>query len=123
MGFLRAVKLTPLQDGSGKWVTEEPLVFIDKHDKVHIVRDQFITDLASIPRLLWVIWPPFGRYTSSAVLHDFQCETDKLTRFDGDCLFLDAMKCDNVPLYKRWIIFLFVRCFGIYLAAKKLLWT
>lgn len=28
------------------------------------------TDLASIPRLLWALYPPFGKYAFAAVIHD-----------------------------------------------------
>lgn len=31
----------------------------------------FITDLASVPRVLWALLPPHGRYAKAAILHDY----------------------------------------------------
>lgn len=31
----------------------------------------FVTDFASIPRLLWTLIPPRGRYNRAAIIHDF----------------------------------------------------
>lgn len=36
-----------------------------------VVPEGFITDFASIPRFLWSIYPPTGRYQEAAVIHDW----------------------------------------------------
>jgi hypothetical protein len=40
-------------------------------DKVIVVGKNFITDLASVPRPLWWIYPPSGKYDLAVVLHDW----------------------------------------------------
>ncbi len=37
----------------------------------------FVTDFASIPRALWVILHPTGRYGSAAIIHDYICRQAK----------------------------------------------
>lgn len=44
-----------------------------KHIKIKVEKD-FITDFASVPRIFWIFYPPFGIYTKPAVLHDRLCE-------------------------------------------------
>lgn len=44
-----------------------------KHIKIKVEKD-FITDFASVPRIFWIFYPPFGTYTKPAVLHDRLCE-------------------------------------------------
>lgn len=116
--FLKFALLRPLQAGGGRWQLEEPLVYSADDDKIYIVPKGFRTDLASIPKLLWAIWPPFGRYTSAAVLHDYLCENAEVSRYKGDCLFLEAMGWSNVPKFKRWTIFFAVRVFAIIMRIK-----
>ncbi len=111
--FNKFVLLRPLQQGSGRWIVEEPLVYISDAGSLYTVPQGFITDLASIPRFLWSIWPPFGRYASAATLHDYFCESDWISRKDGDKVFLEAMKYSNVPVWKRYIIYWGVRLFAI----------
>ena len=72
----------------------------------------FLTDFASVPRPLWVILPPDGLYTQSAVLHDFLYATQILTRKESDDIFLDGMKILGVPFLVRQTIYRAVRMFG-----------
>lgn len=44
------------------------------------VEKGLVTDLASIPRIFWNILPPNGPYTKSAILHDYLCNMNTLTR-------------------------------------------
>lgn len=30
-----------------------------------------VTDLASVPRLLWAVFPPHGRWAKAAIIHDY----------------------------------------------------
>lgn len=55
----------------------------------------FSTDLASIPRMFWRVWPPFGRYTLAAIVHDWlysECDSPALSRKAADAVFLEAME-------------------------------
>ena len=111
--FNKFVLLRPVQGGKGKWVVEEPLVYISDGGSYYTVPLGFVTDLASIPRILWSVWPPFGRYSSAATLHDYLCEVDWVSRYAGDRVFLEAMKYSNVPVFKRWCIYLAVRMYAL----------
>ena len=51
----------------------------------------FVTDFASVPRLLWSLFPPIGRYGYAAVFHDFvYWEQDAITRKEADRVFRDT---------------------------------
>ena len=82
----------------------------------------FVTDFASIPRLLRIFIPKLGRYNKAAVLHDraYQKHYVRLNKYDwflfirkdADLLFLDAMTDLGVKKWKRNIMYKFVRIFG-----------
>jgi hypothetical protein len=70
----KAPLLSPFGDGT-QWIVWEDIVFeveLDDHTKTSIVVPRgFVTDLASTPPELWSIYPPFGKYLSAAILHDY----------------------------------------------------
>lgn len=71
------------------------------------------TDFASIPRILWPIFPPWGKYTRAAILHDYlYSSSGKCSRFLADALFRDAMRELGVPVWKRVVMYYAVRLFG-----------
>ena len=75
----------------------------------------FVTDMASVPRLLWWLFPPFGRYLTAAVVHDYLYQhgsTLGYTRAQADWLFLQIMVEDGVALWRAWLMYRAVRCFG-----------
>jgi hypothetical protein len=79
----------------------------------------FPTDLASIPRLLWNVLPPVGRYDAAAVVHDYLYQRAPVfehgqvtTRAGADAVLLEAMACCEVPTWQRWTIYLGVRVGG-----------
>jgi hypothetical protein len=75
----------------------------------------FRTDGASVPRLFWFLWPPFGGdYDQAAALHDYLYRTQFkfLERVVCDAIFVEAMKALNTSARARWCIFVGVRAFG-----------
>lgn len=75
----------------------------------------FLTDGASVPKMFWSIFDPFGEYFRAAVLHDFLYSTQGcawLTRKECDDLFKEAMFNAGVPWVKRDLIYRTVRMFG-----------
>lgn len=77
---------------SGIWdVHDRFTVFVDGKP-IHVPAG-FLTDLASIPRFLWVILPPMGRYTPAAVLHDYLYKVQPCSKEAADEIFRDAMLC------------------------------
>lgn len=78
----------------------------------HVVPRGFVTDFASIPCLFWRVLPPAGPWAKAAVLHDYLYRFGVVSRTQADTLFYERMKCDLVPGWQRWIIYLAVRLFG-----------
>jgi hypothetical protein len=88
----------------------------------------FITDFASIPRILWVPLPPTGKYGKAAVLHDclyvhphfyrVHPETRQIlssysiNRAQADAILNEAMGVLKVPRATRWLIYAGVRAGG-----------
>lgn len=75
----------------------------------------FVTDLASVPRSFWTIFPPFGKYTPAAVIHDFlysEHNTTGINRTLADKIFLHIMRELNVEFLKRKAMYRAVRLFG-----------
>lgn len=80
----------------------------------------FETDLASIPRVLWNVLPPIGKYDAAAVLHDFYYRNPRQlmrhgempTRSEADSVLNEAMGVLGVPAQQRWMIYLGVRLGG-----------
>jgi hypothetical protein len=77
----------------------------------------FISDGASVPRLMWSIYPPFGRYLEAAVVHDYYCELGRMGKSPIDSvaaakLFLEAMEVCGVSKWKRTKMYWAVRLGG-----------
>jgi hypothetical protein len=70
------------------------------------------TDFASVPRPLWPLFPPFGRYARAAIVHDYLYSTNACSRFLADCLFRELMFHLKVPTHRRVIMYYAVRGFG-----------
>ena len=85
-------------------------------DEVICVPAGFVTDLASIPRLLWPLLPPQGRYAKAAILHDWLYALgpagDEAARRRADDIFAEAMAVLGCPAWQRWVIHRAVRLFG-----------
>lgn len=80
----------------------------------------FVTDYASIPRPLWVVIPPRGKYNRGAVVHDWLYKnapidprTGKpITQQRADEILREACEnCDD-RLTQRWTIYLGLRAGG-----------
>jgi hypothetical protein len=85
------------------------------------------TDLASIPRLAWTLFPPDGPWLKAAVLHDFlyrsrgtcwwdgfngRTRAEPYSRKESDGVFREAMAVLGVPGWKRGVIHTAVRLGG-----------
>lgn len=72
----------------------------------------FVCDGASVPRFLWAIFPPFHRWTDSAIIHDFLYKTQFIDRKICDKIFLDCMLEDGVNKIVAYLFYYNVRVFG-----------
>lgn len=97
-----------------RWRLVEPFEFwlTDSPDDVIRVPAGYVTDLASVPRLLWSVFPPHGRYAKAAIIHDWMYENGIRTKKEADRIFLDAMKVLNVPACQCGLMYCAVRLFG-----------
>lgn len=96
-----------------------------KHDngrEVVPVPIGFVTDFASIPRVLWNILPPTGGYGKAAVIHDALYQKRIVTnvagisrfvdRGEADAILKEAMEVLGVGWFTRWTIYSGVRTGG-----------
>lgn len=112
-----------------KWKVMERFNYnIDTADSVNAVEVPvgFITDFASIPRILWNILPPWGKYGKAAVIHDYMYTEHKhsvfsaegvesfvqIERKQADGIFLQAMEVLGVNKITRYAMYYAVRVFG-----------
>ena len=75
----------------------------------------FVTDYASIPKLLRAIILPYGKHSGASVVHDYLyskgCELN-IERKKADKIFLEILKEEGVnPILAR-LMYIAVRCFG-----------
>lgn len=86
------------------WVTTNSFTyFVGGLDtgKTVTVPKGYITDGASVPRPLWSIIPPWGKYGQAAILHDYLCDygfikdgktTVRINRKEVDEIFYEALE-------------------------------
>jgi hypothetical protein len=115
--------------GRSLWALSEDITFStdDGPAKITVPRG-FVTDLTSIPRLVWTVLPPDGPWVKAAIIHDFLYATagdgimwkrapsiDPVTVYDraqADRILLEAMVNRYIPPLPRTIIYLAVRIGG-----------
>lgn len=109
--FHSPLTLTP--DDSGRNWTLDAAFSYDSSVGVITVPAGFVTDFASVPKLLWNVLPPFGRYGKAAIVHDYLYRTQGYaSKPVADAIFLEAMKALGVPTLTRYVMFYAVRLFG-----------
>ena len=89
--------------GRDLWIVKKAFSYsLDGVGVARIVVPQgYLTDGASVPRVFWSFFPPWGRYGQAAVLHDWLCEYlgywdgdnwTRISRKEADNILNDAMK-------------------------------
>lgn len=110
------------------YVVKSPLTYRALDKRVFTVPVGFQTDGASVPRFLWMLYPPFGDdYSSAAVLHDYlyakaeeytgkdwneALQRSQLSRKEADDLFREVMVIEGFRRTGRWMIYRSVRAGG-----------
>lgn len=64
----------------------------------------FVTDGASVPRLLWWLFPPTGRYFLAAVVHDYLLDSGYNWHY-ANKKFAEALYVQGVSPWVRWSMF------------------
>jgi hypothetical protein len=112
--FETELRLALLPDGR-RWYLTQPLVWhgaIDGRRCTLTVPARFVTDGASVPRLLWPFAAPWGRHGRAAVLHDFLYFEQNVTRREADLVFRIVMAEARQLVLVRWAMWAAVRLFG-----------
>lgn len=101
-------------DGGLPYTLQAPLIYDSALlDRTFIVPTGFMTDLASVPRILWNVLPPMGEYSDAAVIHDALYQHGYgLRRGQADSVLREAMECCGVGRWTRWTIYAGVRLGG-----------
>lgn len=106
-----------LEPAGTLWRTTRPFAFeIGKKGSglTVTVPEATLTDLGSIPRLLWPILPPHEPSRAAAfVLHDALLQDREFDRRIADCLLLHALTVLGVNWLPRWAMFLGVRLYAL----------
>jgi len=122
--------LMKLTDGNWPLTLKEPMTYQSEiayrlfGPSGLVVPAGFRSDLASVPRLFWRLFPPFGKYSLAAIAHDY-CYArlrDRMHRADADALFLEAMEERGVPKRERYPMYWAVR-YGNYFTAGGKGWA
>lgn len=115
-GFLDGVLTREyVKDGvsqPSQFVVWEALYYISKALTTWIVPRGFITDFASIPRLLRWVFNINGKSRRAAVLHDYLYVMQITTRAEADAMFLEALEACGVDWATRQSMYLGVRSGG-----------
>src|SRR5262252_3010178 len=112
LGFSPGSTVDVRQVDDQNWKTLRALTYHAKTEKFDVPVDER-TDFASVPRVfVWFI-PRYGRYTKSAILHDYLCSVavpaGRISRIDADGIFRQSMRELGVPFLRRWIMWAAVR--------------
>ena len=100
--------------GKYHWIVAEPFEYYrtNNPDEVIHIPVGTVTDIATVPRVLWSIFPPFGAYSKAAIVHDYLYENAINDKKYADEVFLEAMTVAGVPRVRRWLMYQAVRLFG-----------
>lgn len=108
--FLTPLRLEAVIDKPETWTLLSDLVW---HGATRIVVPAgFVTDLASIPRMLRWLLQQNGNSRRAAVLHDFLYATQPVTRAEADSIFRAALKAERVIGIGRGLYWAGVRVGG-----------
>lgn len=109
-----------------RWILLEGLRYEGAKDKggdCFEVPPGYITDFASVPRVLIALIPVFGKYTPAAILHD-RLLTDYLPQglissVDADGVFRRVLRELKVPTVKRWLMWTGVRWGAVFSKVRR----
>lgn len=112
-GFLSPLRTEDLLDGKRAKLTAA-LKYVTEVEAIGLITVPrgFVTDYASVPRGLWNIFPPHGKYSAGAVVHDYLYRRTLMDRAICDRVFLEAMEVLGVSWFSRRVIYRAVRLFG-----------
>jgi hypothetical protein len=102
---------------SKMWRVHEDLTVTLSNGELLVIPKGFITDLSSVPKPLWSIFPPFGDFLLASLVHDYLY----VVRYKNNRKFADkemlkiSMKLHNssrLKILDNKLRYLAVRLFG-----------
>lgn len=100
--------------GENCWAVLTPIKYKDIE-----VPEYFVCDLASVPRILWFVFPPFGEYIRAAIVHDYLYEQAELSAEEIHEIFAEIMVEDEVDEITQFFFNIGVNLFGPKLKKRK----
>lgn len=111
----RAPLLSPFGDGT-QWIVWQDIEFeVNLNDNTRtsiVVPRGFVTDLASTPPELWGLYPPFGKYLSAAILHDYLYWRQVCEPEEADKIIYQTMRDAGVEQTAQSRFYVALRKFG-----------
>ena len=106
-------KLIVTPDGFKTWKLEADFKVNTLIGEIIVPKGK-VTDFASTPRLMWVLLPPFGRYTQASVVHDYMYGKKDIypDRKLCDKIFYELMIEYGTYKWKAKLMYWAVRLFG-----------
>ncbi len=116
-----------IRAGRSLWALQRPMTYHAGDGDRIVVPAGFVTDLASIPRPVWSLYPPDGPWVKAAVVHDFLYDTQgdgawgrrqgvqrnpPFTRRQSDDILMEGMIDRRIGWFQRHVIWAAVRLGG-----------
>lgn len=117
-----------IRAGRSLWAIERPLTYrTGPGDETITVPAGYVTDLASIPRVVWSFYPPDGPWVKAAVVHDFLYDTQgdgrwnkargvvrarRYSRKESDDVLREGMADRGIGWWQQFVIWSSVRLGG-----------
>jgi len=106
--------VSPLKNGE-KWVVRKEFFYdvgFEGSKDTIVVPSGFVTDFASVPRVLWSIFPKWGVYGPASIIHDYLYFSHEKTREEADYIFYEGMLVLGIKKWKAKILYNAVKIFG-----------
>jgi len=113
--FTKKLVISPLDNGYD-WEVKQPFQYITDiglpwGHEINVPVG-FITDGASVPRILWAIIPRWGRYSKAVVIHDYLYRETNIERKIADKIMKEAMIVCKTKIWRQVVMYWAVRLFG-----------
>lgn len=107
------LKFKKIGDNSWQSIDDQFFVYGKKSTIIEVfIEKGFVTDFATIPFPLSLIFPKEGKYALASAVHDKLYESRHLTKILSDSIFYEAMKESGVKPLVRNLFFAGVVLFG-----------
>lgn len=111
--FLSILNVEEVDELDGTWRLTAPLVYqTDLLSRVVVAPFGFVTDFASVPRILGVYDLVGGRCNRAAVIHDWLYTSREVERLTADQIFAEAILASGYSRLTAFIFYTAVRFGG-----------